>query len=394
MPAMNRFDVSVVGSGAVASGLALALAQLGLQVAITAPPSARADDVRAFALNAASRALLSQLKVWQALPPDALTAVHDMQVAGDAPRAGIEFSAWQQRVEALAWIVDARALEAALALALQFAPHVQAVSGPVAAALTVWADGRHSAAHAADLSTAAAHAADLSTSAAHAAAPTATRPHLSRHAYGQTALAARVVGDTPHQHTAWQWFRAPDVLALLPFDRPQPQHSFALVWSLPTAQANALQHASTDEFERELNRATQASAGKLRLASERAAWPLSLARAEPLCGPGWLLIGDAAHVVHPLAGQGLNLGLADVASLAQVLARREPWRGLGDERLLHRHVRARAMPTQAMAQLTDGLQQLFAHPQPWVRAVRNQGMSLLNHLAPIKRALTQHALDA
>ena len=370
MPAMNRFDVSVVGSGAVASGLALALAQLGLQVAITAPPSARADDVRAFALNAASRALLSQLKVWQALPPDALTAVHDMQVAGDAPRAGIEFSAWQQRVEALAWIVDARALEAALALALQFAPHVQAVSGPVAAALTVWADGRHSAAHA------------------------ATLPNVSRHAYGQTALAARVVGDTPHQHTARQWFRAPDVLALLPFDRPQPQHSFALVWSLPTAQANALQHASTDEFERELNRATQASAGKLRLTSERAAWPLSLARAEPLCGPGWLLIGDAAHVVHPLAGQGLNLGLADVASLAQVLARREPWRGLGDERLLHRHVRARAMPTQAMAQLTDGLQQLFAHPQPWVRAVRNQGMSLLNHLAPIKRALTQHALDA
>jgi 2-polyprenyl-6-methoxyphenol hydroxylase-like FAD-dependent oxidoreductase len=123
-------------------------------------------------------------------------------------------------------------------------------------------------------------------------------------------------------------------------------------------------------------------------------WPLSLARAEPLCGPGWVLVGDAAHVVHPLAGQGLNLGLADVKSLSAVIAERETWRLLGDLTLLHRHVRARTMPTLAMVGLTDGLLHLFANDWPLVRELRNRGMGFLNRVAPIKRLLTARALDA
>jgi 2-polyprenyl-6-methoxyphenol hydroxylase-like FAD-dependent oxidoreductase len=114
-------------------------------------------------------------------------------------------------------------------------------------------------------------------------------------------------------------------------------------------------------------------------------------------GPGWALVGDAAHVVHPLAGQGLNLGLADVACLARVLAERaerEPWRPLGDQRLLERYARERAAPTRAMALLTDGLLHLFASEQPLLKELRNRGLSLLDLAAPLKRTLTSRALGA
>ena len=382
MPSMDRFDVCVCGSGAVGASAALALARQGLRVAITAAPvrstgatgstgpTAARADVRAYALNTTSRQLLMDLKVWPALPADAITPVHDMRVAGDAPSGHIEFSSWQQAVEALAWIVDAAELDAALLSALSFAPHLQVVSGPVQASLTVWADGKASAAH----------------------RPSHAQPQ--RHAYAQTAVATRLHSDRPHAHTAWQWFRSPDVLALLPFDRPQLGHSFGLVWSMPTDQAQAMLDLPAAEFEARLNLATGGAAGRLELAAERMAWPLSQATASPLCGAGWVLVGDAAHVVHPLAGQGLNLGLADVASLGAVLAAREPWRPLGDEALLRRHVRARALPTLAMTQLTDSLLQLFSTQQPMLRELRNHGMGLLNRLPPVKRLLTARALVA
>jgi 2-polyprenyl-6-methoxyphenol hydroxylase-like FAD-dependent oxidoreductase len=107
-----------------------------------------------------------------------------------------------------------------------------------------------------------------------------------------------------------------------------------------------------------------------------------------------VLLGDAAHVVHPLAGQGLNLGLGDVKALAQVIAEREPWRSLGDERLLQRYARRRAMPVMAMGQLTDGLLQLFANDSAGARELRNRGLSLVNGLPPLKRLLASFALDA
>jgi 2-polyprenyl-6-methoxyphenol hydroxylase-like FAD-dependent oxidoreductase len=119
-----------------------------------------------------------------------------------------------------------------------------------------------------------------------------------------------------------------------------------------------------------------------------------LARAERVCGRGWVLLGDAAHLVHPLAGQGLNLGLADVTTLAKVIAAREPWRDLGDEKLLRRYERERLVPTWAMGQLTDGLLQLFSHPAPAARELRNRGLTLVNHLAPVKRWLTARALQS
>ena len=373
--AMNSCDVLVRGAGIVGRSLALSLARQGLQVALQPAPSVQGGvtDVRAYALNAASVGLLQALKVWDALPAHSATAVRDMHIEGDGGASALEFSAWQQGVRELAWIVDAAALEAALGDAVRYAPHVALVdpaADPPVATLTALCEGKHSASRA-RLGVA-----------------------MDQRAYGHRAIAARLVSDRAHQGRAWQWFRAPDVLALLPFDSPQPGHAYALVWSLPDAEAERLMALDEVGFMQALNAATGEAAGTLSLAAPRATWPLMRARAEAWCGPGWVLLGDAAHVVHPLAGQGLNLGLADVITLSQVLQAREPWRSVGDDKLLRRYTRERLAPTWAMTQLTDGLLHLFAHSHPAVRELRNRGLGLVNRLGPVKRWLTGRALDA
>lgn len=374
---MPDIDVLVRGDGIVGRSLALACARLGLHVAVR---SRRRDvqapatpDVRAYALNARSVALLRRLDVWDRLPADATTAVHDIEVRGDAVGSSLAFSAFEQHVGNLAVITDAAALESALGDAVERSDRVHVIrdsDGEAAATLVVHAEGRD-----AD----AALGADVLG---------------ERRDSGQRAIAARLVSSTPHRHVARQWFASPDILALLPLDRPVQDRSYALVWSLPSDRAAALLEASESEFLRELQTSAGQHASELELASARASWALFSRSARQGCGPGWVLVGDAAHVVHPLAGQGLNLGLADVDALVDTLQAREAWRGIGDERLLRRYVRRRAAPTAAMLHTTDGMQRLFAAESAPLRELRNNGLTLVNRVRPLKRWLAARALDS
>ena len=383
---MVRADVCVSGSGAVAMSLALSLAAKGWRVAWARDPQRHvpgADDVRTYALNARSQALLERLRVWPLLQAHAC-AVSRMAIHGDAGGA-LSFSAWQQCQAELAWIVDAGMLERALSDAIGFSPLIEVVPAVSENAQQTYApllavcEGKHSAAR------------------------QALGVRFERQAYGHSGLALRVEAEHPHQGVAHQWFRSPDILALLPFNLPREGHGFGVVWSMPQTRVDELLAAGPQAIEVALNQAlvgageqAVAAIGHLRLCATPASWPLALAGADRWCGEGWVLVGDAAHQVHPLSGQGLNLGLADVDTLVSVLdeARKAaPWRSPGDERVLARYVRQRRLPTLAMSTLTDTLLNLFADERSVIKDVRNAGMSLVDRLTPLKNWLVGHAMD-
>lgn len=362
------FDVLIRGDGAVGRCLALALAAQGLRVGLRGglrtASTAPAQDVRAYALNQASQALLARLKVWDALPFEARTPVVDMQVAAGGGR--LDFSAWTAETEQLAWIVDAAELDAQLEAALRFAPHVQRLQDDAPHQLLALCDGKEA----------------------------AGREQLGipvlRRRYEHDALASRLVAELPHQGRARQWFTAEgEVIALLPMDRPQPGCSYALVWSQPAARAAEREQLDAASLEAELLAQTGQA---LRLAGPRCRFPLQLLRAERVSGAGFVLLGDCAHLVHPLAGQGLNLGLADVAALAAVLQAREPWRPLGDAKLLHRYARARAADTWLMGELSDALWAGLTQSPPWAQRAAAGGLNALNQLSPVKRWLSRRAM--
>ena len=209
--------------------------------------------------------------------------------------------------------------------------------------------------------------------------------------YRQQAIAARLHCEKSHANVARQWFVNGEILAFLPLGG-DGGNSVALVWSVREERGPGLMALSPDEFAAELQLVCAGALGKLALTGERAAWPLQLARAGRWCGPGWVLAGDAAHTVHPLAGQGLNLGLADAAGLARVLHEREYWRGVGDMKLLRRYERSRKADVLAMGATTDGLQQLFAQQaQPW-SGLRNWGMKGFDRSGPLKNWVARHAM--
>ena len=370
----QKLDVCIRGDGMVGRTLALLLARQKLRVGLVTSPPKTTQDVRAYSLNSASRELLSSLRCW----PDTLhaTAVQHMRVWGDD--GGFTHFA-SPTPEGLTWIVDVPVLEAQLAEAVHYQAEITPLTTPEPAGLTVVCEGRAS----------------------------ATRAELGVNfevqPYQQHAVAARVRCSSPHRQQALQWFhhgaQGLEILALLPLGGAQGDTA-SLVWSLPPERAKDMMALSADALGIELEQASHGVLGQIELASERAMWPLQLACADRWTGnfadgSAWALAGDAAHNIHPLAGLGLNLGLADVAELANVLKAREAkdyWRSVGDRYFIRRYERARKadmVPTWAAC---DGLQRLFAHPNTGVQALRNWGMNGFNSLAPVKAWAMQQAM--
>ena len=367
----QQFDVCIRGDGVVGRTLALLLARERLKVALvahlTSPSPAHHEDVRAYAINSASKSLLEGLRVWPEAP--FVTPVLSMQVwgAGSGSDTQLDFSAQSVAQSALAWIVEVSSLEQRLSEAVRFQSHIDVVTAPVKAALQVVCEGKKS------------------TSRNEFGASWAVKP------YTQSAVAVRLTSSQPHHCVARQWFRNGEVLALLPLAGADG-HAVALVWSVATERADALLKMLPDEFCAALQADCGDVPGQLSLSSPRVSWPLSLSNADRWIGPGWALAGDAAHTVHPLAGQGLNLGLADVAALSQVLTQREYWRGLGDERLLRRYERQRKADVAAMGAVTDGLHGLFAHTDTRLQALRQWGMAGFARSGPLKTWVMRQAM--
>ena len=364
------FDICIRGAGIVGRTLALLLARDRLRVALVADPAPpdSAGDVRAYALNTASRTLLESLRCW----PDAehATAVQHMHIWGD--KGGeVTFTARQQDVPALAWIVDVPALETRLGEAVRYQPMIEVVEGPVQAPLTVVCEGKAS----------------------------ATRAELGIEfdsmPYHQQALATRLQCEKPHHQTARQWFAHGEILAFLPL-QGEVGNSVAVVWSVGEERAVALLALSATDFCLALQEASHGALGTLTLDGPRAAWPLHKAHASRWAvhkdQRAWVLAGDAAHTVHPLAGQGLNLGLGDVAMLAQVLHDRDYWRSVGDARLLRQYERARKTALLAVSGATDGLQQLFARGDATTQGLRNWGMQGFERSGWVKTWVARQAM--
>jgi ubiquinone biosynthesis UbiH/UbiF/VisC/COQ6 family hydroxylase len=374
-------DVIVVGGGP--AGAALAHAARGLSSVLVAHErrEPRADDpalfdARVYALSPGNMAFLRQAA---RLPVDRLTPVHAMQVFGDAG-ARIEFDAYRAGVPALAWIVEDAVLQDALwtglpgeavigrceSMVVERDRVVLRIDGAreLTARLIVGADGASS---------------FVRESAGIRAA---------ERTYGQVAVVANFACERPHRNTAFQWFQGGPVLALLPL----PGNRVSMVWSLPAAEGERIAALAPEVLSQEVEAACAGQLGALASIAAARSYPLRRLAAKRLVVPRVALVGDAAHVIHPLAGQGLNLGLQDVRELAAVLERsghRDP----GDHGVLRRYERARAEPILAMDATVDGLFRLFGARANGAARLRNAGLNLTDRLGVLKNLLIRQAMN-
>jgi len=386
----GSFDVAVVGTGVVGLAAALGCARQGLRVVLIGPvprlrvPTSEAPfDPRIYALAGASIQLLEDLGAWVHVDTARVQPVVRMQIEGDAG-GSLSFDAYGAAVERLATIVEESELLRVLWLACGAAPALSHRSGSfealdlhagsgslrltaghsIEARLVLGADGRNSTVRAA------------------AGLNATERPH------GQTAVVANFRCTEPHRGVAHQWFTDQGVVALLPLPGPH----VSLVWSAPQELAAELVVLPAADLAARVSARTGNRLGALARLAEAHAFPLSDLRVDRVVTERLALLGDAAHVVHPLAGQGLNLGLQDVAQLLSVLAARESWRDPGDLVLLRRHERARAESVGLMRLTVNGLSRLFGAHDPAVRWARNQGLDWVQAMPRLKNLLIRRAM--
>jgi len=392
------FDVIIVGGGPAGACAGALLARStagtsGLSVALLEPrwpqaaPAEARPDPRVVALSRASERLLRRAGAWTRMPAERLAAYERMRIWHEsvAPSgAGVlVFDAADVAEPNLGYIAETRALQTALLAAfveagghIESAPfnalaigqeevQVSTSGGVLTARLVVGADGARSALRS---------AAGLT---------------VDTRAYGQTAIVANVATERPHESTAWQRFMRDGTLAFLPL----ANGNSSIVWSADDTRAAGLLALSDAAFATELDRASDLALGETRLLSERLSFPLMRLAAQRYVAQRVALIGDAAHVVHPLAGQGANLGLLDAAALAQqvkaaVAAREDP----GAMRVLRAYERWRKSETAAMAVSIDAFDRLLAHGAGPLARLAQRGLSWVNASQELRRFFIYRAL--
>jgi len=387
-------------------GAATARALAGERIALVAqeprPAPARAPqgfDARVYAISPGNAAFLARLGAWNTIPADRLTPVHTMRVHGDDGKSLIEFDAYRSGVSELAWIVEDRRVQDALWRGLEAQAGLTVHAGTVIRDLQIGEDGVRVA-----LDDGRSLAARLVIGADGARSLVRERAGIAvqAQAYGQTAVVANFACSRPHRNVAWQWFQGNRgnaatsdgvghggaVLALLPL----PGDHVSMVWSTGAAHAERLLALDAEALAREAAAAAQHVLGDFSLVTAARGFALQRLAAARLVAPRAALAGDAAHVIHPLAGQGANLGLQDARLLAQVLAARAPGRDPGDLRLLRRYARARAEAILAMSMTVHGLHRLFDSPAPALARLRNSGLNFADRLPVLKTLLMRQAM--
>ncbi len=399
---MTNYDAIVIGAGIAGKATSLRLAQLGMRIVHIAPSfdtgfnpaDQNAWDSRIYALSASTQQLLSKMNVWDSMDLSRIQVVSDMRIFGDISNQNNElhFSAYSATVPQLAWIVESGHIEKTLDMACKFAGNIQRVSDLVAdfavtaesVSVTTQSGQRFEA--------------KLLLAADGAKSPTREKLQIeiTSHAYDHTAVVANFTCEKSHQGTACQWFLANgEILALLPL----PDKKLSMVWSARPVHAEQLKEMSGQDLCKaviEAHPQIKERTGSLEMITPPQSFPLRRMKAKRILGPAdhprIILIGDAAHVMHPLAGQGLNLGLRDVATLGNILETKEDFRSIDDPVLLRRYERSRHGDTDTLLFTTDQLQKLFISESTHLKRVRNLGLKLVNRSNFLKRQLIKKAL--
>ena len=387
----DRCDVAIVGGGMAGMTLALALGQAGFRVVtIDRTPettrTADAHDGRASAIALGSKRVFAGLGVWDRLASDA-GPILDIRVSDGPSRLFLHYDHREVSDESLGYIVENRHLRRALTAALDHCPLVTRRApcgltglardgaaahlalddgGTLEAALAIGADGRESAVRASA-----------------GIAITAWR-------YPQTAIVCTVRHARPHRGVAHERFLGAGPFALLPLKDP---NRASIVWTERAERAGAMMALDDAAFSREMMRRFGDSLGEIAIEGARWTWPLGLHHAERYVDARLALVGDAAHGIHPIAGQGLNLGLRDVAALAEVLVdARRLGLDIGSEAVLMRYQRWRRTDNVALLIATDTLNRLFSTDLAPVKLARDLGLAAVNRLPPLKQLFMRHAM--
>ena len=389
----SDYEVLIVGGGMVGATLACALGATGLRIAVLeSAPLERLQpgptlDVRVSAINRAAQRIFAALGAWEGMTAWRVSPFREMRVWDAAGSGQIHFDSADLGEPLLGWIIENRVIQAALLEQAQHWPDVTLLSPASLATiherpLGGWhvrlTDGR-------------VFTTRLLVGADGGQSPVRRLAGIETFGweYDQSALVANVRSAEPHQETAWQRFLPTGPLAFLPLH----DGCCSIVWSVPPQQAQALLALPEADFSQALAEAFGFRLGAIVEVGPRLAFPLRLQHARSYTRPGLALIGDAAHVVHPLAGQGVNLGVLDAACLAEVVMEAiATGAEIGALRTLRRYERWRKGENLLMLGLMDAFKRGFG-PAPWpLRQVRNLGLNLTDAIGPIKQRIARRAM--
>ncbi|MGR9085536.1 MAG: 2-octaprenyl-6-methoxyphenyl hydroxylase [Gammaproteobacteria bacterium] len=388
----ERYDLLIAGGGLAGNCLALALRDSGLNLAVIeantrAQQKASPAGDRALALSAGTVAMLDALGIWQGIRGSA-TPIKGIHISDQGHFGKTRLSAAAEKVDALGYVITARELEGHVS-ALVAKANIELISPARVTGLMTGLEAMNVALKLDNESVAVSATLLVGADGGLSTVRNLLEIGQIQQSYGQTALVATVESTLAHHNMAYERFTPSGPLALLPVGS---RHS-ALVWTRSTEDAEALMLAGEDEFIAELQRTFGYKLGALSLTAPRRAFPLSLIRAETMVSARAIIIGNAVHQLHPVAGQGFNLGLRDVVHLAErLIEQHESRKDLGDPDFLNDYSDARQQDHDRTIQFTDQLIRVFSNDWFFLAAARNAGLVALDHLPAAKTLLARHAM--